>query len=472
MSLREHVRAPARAAPAVDGPPAPVADEPPTLVPRGVQVRSTARRSYLLHRLWRSLRGLVGGVLLTSAALFGWLSLLLPVHLLMDLSGGDDDLTPDERAVFDTAGRLLVLVAIGSTGAWVAGRQLLRTRRSTVLWLRKFQDRSAIDVVGAALDHIGRTWRVVTLDDLSATPVGVGLGLRVPGRLLTVAGRVGPRVRETALTVGRTAMRGAVAGLVALVAWSWSQGEGLLLLQALPGAGPRPDTASADLLVALLLVLAVPVVVLLAWLVVRLALLPLLGLVLLGQGVHAQITATEAAKLRDVRTAADIPAVTSSVVAASHRALAPRLTVLRVDGTIWQDTVVELARCCGAVVLDVSRPTEHLLWEVEQVTSRLRSRVVLVAHADRVDALLAPTATDALTQRLRTFLDGAVVLAYTTDLRGRLRFQRALFAELEGSLPPWRPDGADARRALLAVGGIAAVAVVLERAGDLVSAWL
>ena len=55
----------------------------------------------------------------------------------MDVSGGDDDLTPDERAVFEAVGRLLVLVLVGSTGAWLAGRFLVRTRRGTVLWLRK-----------------------------------------------------------------------------------------------------------------------------------------------------------------------------------------------------------------------------------------------------------------------------------------------------------------------------------------------
>ena len=267
-------------------------------------------------------------------------------------------------------------------------------------------------------------------------------------------------------------MRGAVAGLVALGAWSWSQGEALLLLQALPGAGPRPDTASADLLVALLLVLAVPLVVLLAWLVVRLALLPLLGLVLLGQGVHEQITATEAAKLRTVRTAPiSWPSRRRSSPPAPG-ALAPRLTVLRVDGSIWQDTVVELARCCGAVVLDVSQPTEHLLWEVEQVDEppAVEGRPRRARGPRRRPA--GPH-RDGRAHRAPAHVPGRRGRRPTpTDLRGRIRFQRALFAELEGSLPPWRPTGRDVRRVLLAVGGIAAVVVALDRAGELVSAWL
>jgi len=397
----------------------------------------------------------------------------------MDASGGDNDLTPDERAVFDAVGRLLVLLLVGSTGAWLAGRYLVQARRGTVLWLRKFEYRNATRVVGAALDHIGRTWRVVTLDDLSTPPVGVALGLRLPGRLLTLAGRAEPRITQLAIAFGRLITKLSIVGLIALGVWSWSQGELLLLLDSLPGSGPRPDTLEADLLLVFLALLVGQFVVLLAYVALRLALLPLFGLQMLLQGVHEQVTDAETAKLRTVRTAADIPAVASSVVAASQRALAPRLTVLRVDGAVWQETVVELARCCSAVILDVSQPTDNLLWEVEQVTSRIGSRIVFVGHADCLDSQHGMTSPDGADPgagdravRLRMLLDGAEVLAYTTDLRGRVRFQRALFAELEGTLVRGRLDGRGVRRALVAFVGGAAFVVAVQRALDVVSPWL
>lgn len=479
MGLPDDVRGPVRGVADASPPPSTVPPPPFTLSPGGVGVRITARRGYLVLRTWRRLRGLLGGLLLTSAAGLGWLNILLPFYVAMDVSGGDDDLTPDGRALFDVVGRLLVLVLVGSTGAWLAGRYLLRARRGMVLWLRKFEYRNATEVVGAALDHIGRTWRVVTLDDLSTRPVGVALGLRLPGRLLTAAGRAGPRIVGIAVAVGRLTTKLSVAGLVALVVWSWSQGTLLVLLDSLPGSGPRPDTLEADLLLVLLGLLVGQVVVLLAYAAVRLALFPLFGLLMLLQGVHEQITDTEAAKLRTVRTSADIPFVASSVVAASRRALAPRLTVLRVDGAVWQQTVVELARSCCAVIVDVSRPADHLLWEVEQVTGRIRSRIVFVVHTECLDSLLStgqevgPDPVDEdRNARLRTLLDGEEILAYTTDLRGRVRFQRALFAELEATLVRPRFDGRDAGRALLALVGGVAFVVAVRRALDALSPWL
>lgn len=446
---------------------------------RGIRVRSTARRGYLVLRAWRRLRSLLGGLVSTCAAGLSWLNILLPLHIAMDLGGGDDELTPDERALFDAVGRLLVLVLVATIGASLAGRYLLRTRRGTVLWLRKFQYSNATRVVAAALDHIGRTWRVVTLDDLSTPPVGVALGLRLPGRLLALAGQAGPRIARLVIAVGGLTTRLSIAGLLALAVWSWSQGELLVLLDALPGSGPRPDTLEADLLLVFIVLLVGQFVVLLAYAVLRLALLPLLGLALLAQDVQEQISDTETAKLRTVRTSADIPTVVRSVVAASQRALAPRLTVLRVDAAVWQETVVELAGSCCAVVLDVSRPTDNLIWEVEQVTSRVRARIVFVAHVDCLDGLVgaAPTAgadpvADAMALRLRTLLDGAEVLAYSTDLRGRVRFQRALFAELESTLVRPRLDARGVRRALVACLGGTAFVVALLQARDVVSPWL
>ena len=309
--------------------------------------------------------------------------------------------------------------------------------------------------------------------------MGAALALRLPGHLLTLAGRAGPHITRAATAVARVATTLSIAGLVSLAIWSWSQGELLLLLDSLPGSGPRPDTLEADLLALFLAVVVGQFAILLACMALMLALLPLFGLVMPLQGVHEQITDTEKAELRTVRTAADIPAVSSSVAAASQRALAPRLTVLRVDAAVWQETVVELAGSCSAVILDVSQPTDNLLWEVEQVTSRIRGRVVFVGDVDCLDRVLhlAPTdgvdaVVDGRAVRLRTLLEGAEVLACSTDLRGRLRFQRALFAELEATLVPVRLHGRAVRRGLVALVGGTAFAVTLLQALEVVSPWL
>lgn len=445
----------------------------------GIRVHTQARRNHLLRRLWGRARALLGGVLLTVAAVLGWLAVLLPVHWLVDANGGDDDLTDDERAVFVAAGRLLLLVAMGSIGAWLAGRQLMRTRRGTVLWLRRFQYRDAIRVVEAALDHIGRTWRVVTLDDLSAPAVGLAPGLRLPNLVLTVVRREGPAVVGFLSTVGKIVAKAAAAGIVGLAVWSASRGEFLLLLASLPGgSGPAPDRVEGELLRLLVTVLAGELALLVVYLVLLLARLPLLGAFVLFDSVQDQMTAAESSKLRTVQVRDDVQRVVSSVVATSARALAPRLTVLRVHGDLWQDTVTALAGSCCAVVLDVSQLTDNVLWEVEEVAVRLRTRVVLVGHADRVAVLCGATADggdpsgSGGAARLRTLLDGQEVLAYTTDLRGRLRFQRALFAELEATRGHARLDRHDVLRTVTVLLGTTLVVITAQRAAEVVSPWL
>jgi hypothetical protein len=94
--------------------------------------------------------------------------------------------------------------------------------------------------------------------------------------------------------------------------------------------------------------------------------------------------------------------------------------------------VHRLADFSAAIVIDISDPTENLLWEVESLKSRLGDRFIVIGDYHRI-AEFAYGGSDQLSAeaRLATTLDGQSVLAYTHDRRGMDRFARALRDRLE-----------------------------------------
>ena len=104
--------------------------------------------------------------------------------------------------------------------------------------------------------------------------------------------------------------------------------------------------------------------------------------------------------------------------------------VLRVASSVWQQTVSRMASVASVPLIDVSEPTENVLWEIDALTARFGSRCVVIGHHDRVSRLAAPPGSGpsagSLDERLARLLDGREVLAYTTDRRGMRRFARAL----------------------------------------------
>jgi hypothetical protein len=87
-----------------------------------------------------------------------------------------------------------------------------------------------------------------------------------------------------------------------------------------------------------------------------------------------------------VRTGDDISRVAAVIQSSRRRVFAPRLLVLRVAHNIWQPTVARVADGATAALLDVSDPTEHLLWELRTLP---HVRLVVVWELEAVHALLA-----------------------------------------------------------------------------------
>ena len=94
-----------------------------------------------------------------------------------------------------------------------------------------------------------------------------------------------------------------------------------------------------------------------------------------------------------------------------------------------------MADVCAIPLIDISEPTENVLWEVEELVRRFGDRCVFIGAYGRLQELTAHE-SDELMQRLSTFLDGRQVLGYTSDAPGRKRF-------VERSGPPWSGTSAD-----------------------------
>jgi hypothetical protein len=103
-----------------------------------------------------------------------------------------------------------------------------------------------------------------------------------------------------------------------------------------------------------------------------------------------------------------------------------------VAGQVWQRTVSALAAISAASIIDISEPTEHLLWEIQELERVSPGRwIVIGEHAQVTRWAEAPGPdADMMTKRFASWLNGRTVLAYTTDRRGMKRFSRALHGML------------------------------------------
>jgi hypothetical protein len=443
-----------------------------------VTVSLTSRRSHWLARLSRRVRAVVGGILLTGAAAASMVIAIVPALLVVGAGGGgggEGGLSDDDRRVLGLLGRAWLIALVVTVTGWAAGGALLRGRRGMVLWLRRFRYGDATRVVSGALDYIGRSWRVVTLDDAATEPVGVAAGLRLSTGVLSGARRVAPRVVRAAVVVGKVLALVSVAGIVAVVAWSQYHGELDELFDALSSGRDGPSESRAALLLWIFgAVLLGELAVMVGYVVLLVAVIPLIGLTVLVGRVTSDVRAAELAKARSVRTLADVDAAAGSLAASSRGLFAPRLSVLTVDGAVWRPTVTGLAQRSDAVLVDVSEVTDNVLWEVEAMAGLPGTATVFVGRHDRAVALAgaAPPGGQPATwawPRLAQLLDGREILAYTTGLVGRWRFQRALFGVLEDAAPRRPARRADVIRFVLVLAGMVGFALAVRAAVTLVA---
>ena len=138
----------------------------------------------------------------------------------------------------------------------------------------------------------------------------------------------------------------------------------------------------------------------------------------------------ERSKTVAVNSTGEILLASAAIARRSRKVFGPRLVVIRVASPVWQDAVTELASLSSVCLIDISQPTENVLWELEELTNRFGDRCVLIGSHERVAALATLASREpgltSVEQRLIDRIDRREVLAYTTDARGLKRFARAL----------------------------------------------
>lgn len=325
----------------------------------------------------------------------------------------------------------LAVLAVLLVGAPLLGFRLVRGSRRLVLFLRRFGYTEATHALTfCVLTTIGGSWRLATLDDAAVAPVGVSHGLEK----VLAAGDLGSRfVRRMQKAIGFVAMQAARIGLLgmgAVVGYTYLHHRSqLAMLGDALGRNHHHharNAAAAGTFRDFLIVTIAGTSALLALGILGVVAFPLLQPWLF---FSRSLRRAEEAKVTQVVTMDEGESVARAVRKQSRRVFSPRLMVLHVDTDVWRHAVKSVAEVAAVVLIDVSVPTENLLWEVAEVVHDPARACVVVGQADRLRSF--ETRDEPLARRLGELLDGRTILAYETTEQGMKRFARALRATLE-----------------------------------------
>jgi hypothetical protein len=352
-----------------------------------------------MRGLVRGISVLIGVVLILAAMAAAFWPLVFVIIVVSNIVTGDATQFGENDAQL-----LAVCCGVVLIGWWLGGK-FIRGRRRVGLYLRKFGFAETTRTVSSALTSaVGRSVRLVTLDDSVAAPIGAGAGRRRFGIIMwLLAGAI------VAFLVYYIFGGGYDSAQKSLMEQTASQSDGSFgqaIGAALFGA----------LFAALFLLLIICTVVALI----------IIGFV--GSRVHAAARRAERAASRMMRDERSVEPMARDIAREGRRIFAPRLVVVRVPTSFWQRAVGGLARACDLVVIDVSQPTDALVWEVQNMKQRFAGRWVLVGARDRVMQLADPATALAATPQglLARMIDGEEVIVYGPTPDDQRRFARAL----------------------------------------------
>lgn len=415
---------------------------------------------HVLRRLWRRISVISGGTLLTIGLTASIPAVPASLAVLSFVIGwattepGDPDRWPaDDVPVRDV---LLVwaITAPLAIGGSRIGLGLVRRHRTLVLFLRRFGHDDAQDAVTfAALRTIGPSWRVVTLDDAEMEPIGVATAPRVFFRagqvgvryLLATGHFLGLRTFPVLIMTGWVLLALGLAGPAFQLAWTgtttaddWIRAiDPFIKIVASVFDGRAPLEYLGPTLPGLFAVLAMAAALSFGVMIVSMAALilafPLSTVIFFLSSSAASVQEAELAKTATVSSVDGIREAARKIALRSRKVFGPRLVVIRVASRVWRDAVSQLAALSSLPLIDISEPTENVLWELEELIQRFGNKCVVIGHYNQVTALATSYnihRPSSIEGRLARLLHDRDVLAYTTDKPGLRRFARALRGEL------------------------------------------
>jgi hypothetical protein len=399
-----------------------------------------------VRRLRRFIAVAIGGVIYV-AGLFS----VVPFFVL-SLAGGGTLVDPQNQAGTDDelppalADHLLRnwLIAAGLMMVGLPlGIRMVRGRRELVLFLRRFGYSDATRTISAATARIGASWRMVTLDDAQIVPMGVETSV-----LGVVRGvrRVTGFVKTASVVVAwiyKTAMGVAFVAAGAIVGITYLRGEDVAALVDFRGEdistlldfSDQEDLTSLGApFRALLIGLAVGAAAAVVFVVVNLIYVATIPIWAWFSSVSDAVQAAERSKTLKVYDAADVYTGATEVAKWRRKVFSPRLVVLTVDSQVWQLTVYAMAYVSAVPLIDVSEPTENLLWEIDTLRDRFGERCLFVGNIDRLGRFTgeeAPALSGSVTERADALIANETILAYGANDPSEKRFARALRAMLQ-----------------------------------------
>ncbi len=367
------------------------------------------------QRLSRLVLSLLGAVLVAA----GLLAAVLPVLLVVIVV--DSIFTRESLQVTakDFAG-MAALAAVSLLACWL-GIKLVRGRRKLGLYLRKFGFADTTRTVSQALKSaVGRSVRLVTLDDSQVAPVGVGAGRWVPALV-------------------RLAALGLVAWLVFyLFAGGFNADRDRIINDTIQQASDRSGDNVVDQFGAVIGGAMIGGVVAGLLLILTIALAIIAGLVgLIAYRAHRSARLAQRQASQALAQRQHVDGVARRLNAVARKAFAPRLMVVTVPESFWQEAVKGFAAVSTVVVIDVSHPTDPLIWEVANLKPQFRGRLIFVGARDLVARLAAAPHEIAGTPHgaLAQLLDGAEIIAYGPTAVDRRRFTTALRRRMANLAP-------------------------------------
>lgn len=403
-------------------------------------------RTHIASRVIRQVSWLAGIVLLVAGLLAAVaaipLSLVVVLDVVASLLRSESQIVPPDFPLRQLEMGFAVSLVMAFLGLRY-GLRVVRGTRQTVLFLRRFGFDGAQQVVTfAVVSTIGGMWRLVTLDDAEMAPVGVDAVAKSVFNLATPA----RRIASAAMSVVLTTFPWAIYGMCGVIA---------IEIARAPEVGRLSDNGVMDRYLAvierlmnaqlpiayydfslpgLFAVLATAFVI---WLpltfVIALSRIPLFPVMWMAKASARALRDAETRKTATVQHPPEIARRADEISHQSQRILAPRIVVVRVESLLWPATVSALARRAGAVIIDISEPTENVLWELEEMERLRPGKYILigeVASIRRWSAGIAAQPPQSFWTRFASHLVEAEVLAYTTDKGGMRRFARALHGRL------------------------------------------
>jgi hypothetical protein len=397
-----------------------------------VMVVSDYPERHIARRIGSKLVRFVGGLLVLAGLLASIVAIPTTFVVLGVIVGTDFQGMPVDAAV-----RAWAISAPIAIVASIAGMRRLRGGRAVILFLRRFGYGEATRVATfAAAGAIGGSWRLITLDDAAITPMGVSTGTR---RLFLAGGAVSGTLRGLGKLLFRVFSFAVGAMWVITGADYLLNGEYLTCLGVV-GAWAEMrlpieqiGTDLPGLCATAGTVAGVSFVGVGALLIAGMLAFPLAAPLLFVGATADALKEAETNKWEEIRSLADVAPTANEITKRARKVLAPRLVVIQVASEVWQETVRGLSNIASVVLIDVSEPTENVLWELEELIPRFGARCVLTCHQDRIGRLqtgAAERTTGSIDERLARLLDGREVLAYEADRNGMKRFARSLQAKL------------------------------------------